>query len=290
MRGESMPKTYNELYIGLSRALKEAGVEAHALEAALLVAHAAGKTHAALMADLRLYTSPEVEQRVEALARRRLAGEPAAYITGSWSFCGLELTVNENVLIPRSDTEVLVETALNLTGKSDSELRILDLCTGSGCIGCALAHFLPQSHAVLADVSESALRVAKENIQRCGLGARALCITADALTLPSPRLGSFDLIVCNPPYIPSAEIPTLDASVRAYEPLLALDGGEDGLKFYRSILGGWKSLLRQSGWMLFEVGETQADAVEKQMRLAGLRAIGRAKDSAGFDRVIYGRL
>ncbi len=285
-----MPKTYNDLYIDLRRRLRDAGVEADMLEAALIVAHAAGKDQARLMADLRLYTSPEVEARVEDLARRRLAGEPVAYITGSWSFCGMELKVSDAVLIPRSDTEVLVETALDLSGNRDNELRILDLCTGSGCIGCALARFLPKSRFVLADVSAAALRVARENVLRCGLGARALCIEADALTLPSPRLGSFDLIVCNPPYIPASEIPTLDVSVRNYEPHLALDGGDDGLRFYRAILGGWKSLLRQSGWLLFEVGETQADEVEKLMRMAGLHQIGRRQDSAGYDRVLYGRI
>ena len=285
-----MPKTYNELYIDLRRRLRSAGVEASTLEAALLVAHAAGKDYAQLMADLRLYTSEEVAARVEQLARRRLAGEPAAYIIGSWGFCGLDLAVNEHVLIPRSDTEVLVETALNLSGNSDSELRILDLCTGSGCIGVALAHFLPKSRVVLADVSEDALRVARENIQRCALGTRALCIEADALTPPSQRLGSFDLIVCNPPYIPAREIAALDASVRNFEPRLALDGGDDGLRFYRAVLGGWKTLLRQSGWLIFEVGETQADEVEKLMRLAGLRSLGRAKDTAGYDRVVYGRM
>ena len=285
-----MPKTYNELYIDLRNRLKAAGVEAATLEASLLVAAAAGKDQAQLLADLRLYTNAEVAQRVEAMAARRLAGEPAAYITGSWGFCGLDLKVDENVLIPRADTEVLVETALNLSGKSDSELRILDLCTGSGCIGLALAHFLPNSHAVLADVSPDALRVAKENIRRCGMGARVVTVEADALAPPPPRLGSFDLITCNPPYIPSAEIATLDASVRDHEPRLALDGGEDGLKFYRAVLGGWKSLLRQSGWLLFEVGETQAEDVEKLMRLAGLRALGRAKDSGGYDRVVYGRM
>lgn len=285
-----MPKTYNELYIDLRNRLKAAGVEACTLEAALLVAAAAGKTQAQLLADLRLYTNAEVEQAVEAMAQRRLAGEPAAYITGGWSFCGLDLKVTEDVLIPRNDTEVLVETALNLSGKSDSELRILDLCTGSGCIGCALAHFLPESRVVLADVSAAALRVARENAQRCGLGVRAVPLEADALAAAPPRLGSFDFIVCNPPYIPTAEIGTLDSSVRDYEPHLALDGGEDGLKFYRAVLGGWKGLLRQSGWLLFEVGETQADEVEKLMRLAGLRALGRAKDSGGWDRVVYGRL
>ena len=284
-----MPKTYNELYIDLRQRLKAAGVEAATLEASLLTAAAAGKTQAQLLADLRLYTSPEIEAAVEALGRRRLAGEPAAYITGSWSFCGLDLCVDENVLIPRGDTEVLVETALKLSGKSDSELRILDLCTGSGCIGIALAHFLPQSHVVLADVSPAALRIARENAQHAGLGVRAVTVEADVLGPVPARLGSFDLIVCNPPYIPTAEIATLDESVRDYEPRLALDGGEDGLRFYRAVLGGWKSLLRQSGWLFFEVGETQADDVEKLMRLAGLRSLGRAKDTGGYDRVVYGR-
>ncbi len=285
-----MPKTYNELYIDLRRRLRDAGVEAGTLESALIVAYAAGKSYAKLMADLRLYASPEIEARVEELARRRLAGEPAAYITGSWNFCGLELTVSKDVLIPRSDTETLVEAALKLSGKSDSELRILDLCTGSGCVGIALAHFFPRSRVVLADSSAAALRVARENVQRCGLGARALCVEADVLTLPSAYLGSFDLIVSNPPYIPSPEIEALDTSVRDYEPRLALDGGDDGLRFYRAILGGWKGLLRQSGWMLFEVGETQADEVEKLMRLAGLRSLCRTKDSAGYDRVVCGRM
>ena len=285
-----MPKTYNERYIDLRNRLRGAGVEAATLEAGLLVAHAAGKPYAKLMADLRLYTSPEVEARTEELARRRLNGEPAAYLIGSWSFCGLDLAVNPSVLIPRSDTEVLVETALKLSGKSDSSLRILDLCTGSGCIGCALLRFLPNSRAVLADVSPEALRVAKENVQRCRLGGRALCVEADALSEPDRRLGSFDLIVCNPPYIPAREIADLDGSVRDYEPALALDGGDDGLRFYRAILGAWKSLLRQGGWICFEVGETQADDVEKLMRLAGLHTLGRAKDTAGYDRVVYGRL
>ena len=107
---------------------------------------------------------------------------------------------------------------------------------------------------------------------------------------PDARLGSFELIVCNPPYIPAREIAELDGSVRDYEPALALDGGDDGLRFYRAILGAWKSLLRQGGWICFEVGETQADDVEKLMRLASLRALGRAKDTAGYDRVVYGRL
>lgn len=284
-----MAKTYNDLYIALRNRLKAAGVEASALEARILVAFAAEKSPAALLADLRLYTSPEVEERVEELAQMRLEGEPVAYLTGSWEFYGLEMRVGKNVLIPRPDTEVLVDQALELVGDRDTELRILDLCTGSGCIGCALGHFLPKSHVIMADNSYPALGVAKENAANCGLGVRGICIEADATAPPSRQLGTFDLIVSNPPYIASSEIETLDASVRDYEPRSALDGGPDGLLFYREILKYWKPLLRPGGWLLFEVGETQAADVEYLMRASGLRGIGFAKDTAGYDRVVYGK-
>ena len=179
---------------------------------------------------------------------------------------------------------------LEMVARIKAVLRRTSPVTQSAVLTAGPISLDPAKHTVLADGSPDALRVAKENIRRCGLGARAVTIEADALAPPPPRLGSFDLITCNPPYIPTAEIAALDASVRDHEPRLALDGGEDGLKFYRAVLGGWKSLLRQSGWLLFEVGETQAEDVEKLMRLAGLRALGRAKDSGGYDRVVYGRL
>lgn len=284
-----MPKTYNELYIGLRRQLKEMGVEACSLEARLLLAYAAGKTPAKLLQDLQLYTSTEIEARIRELARRRLAGEPVAYLTGSWEFFGLDLTVTPDVLIPRADTEVLVEKALELTEDKNAVLRVLDLCTGSGCIGCALGHALPRSRLTLADLSREALNLAKLNARNCGLGGRTLCVEADALAEPAPQLGLFDLIVSNPPYIASAEIETLDVSVRGYEPRMALDGGADGLKFYRSILEKWTCLLRPGGWLLLEIGETQASDVTALMADAGLREIDVEKDTAGLDRVTFGR-
>ncbi|MBR1658789.1 MAG: peptide chain release factor N(5)-glutamine methyltransferase [Oscillospiraceae bacterium] len=283
-----MPKTYNDIYISLSRRLRDAGVEAHNLEARLIVAAAAGKNQAELLRDLQLYSSAEIEAKAASLAERRLGGEPAAYVTGRWGFYGLDLKITPDVLIPRSDTETLVaEAAARLNGRNDA--RILDLCTGSGCVGCALARALPHSRGVLLDDSDRALAVARENVWELGLADRWECVRGDVREQPSAGLGSFDLIVSNPPYVPSGELETLDRSVRDFEPRRALDGGADGLDFYRVILEHWTKVLRQSGWLLFEVGEDQAQAVEKLMRRAGLRSISAAKDSRGVDRVVCGK-
>ena len=285
-----MPKTYNELYIALWQRLRDAGIEAHTLEARLIVAAAAGKTQEELLRDLQLYSSDEIEGRTAALADRRLAGEPAAYITGSWGFYGLDFRITRDVLIPRMDTEVLVEQAIRSLGSRSEGARILDLCTGSGCVGCALARTLPKSRVVLADNSAAALAVAEENAQALGLADRVECVSADVRSDPPAGLGSFDLIAANPPYIRSGELQTLDSSVRDYEPLAALDGGADGLDFYRAILDHWIIALRQSGHLLFEVGEDQAADVALLMRRSGLRNIGTAKDTLGYDRVVFGRL
>jgi len=283
-----MPKTYNDLYIALRKRLKELCPEACSLEARLLLAHAAGKTTEKLLQDLQLYTSPEIEQRLEELAARRFAGEPIAYITGKWEFYGLEFTVTPDVLIPRADTEVLVEKTLELVNNPAAELRILDLCTGSGCIGCALGHTLPRSRVVLADLSREALHVAKQNAHDCGLGTRAICVETDVLLPPPSQLGSFDLIVSNPPSIERDEIPTLDVSVRAYEPHMALDGGEDGLDFYRFIAAKWKTALRLGGTLIFEVGIGQAPDVEEILAQNGYENIQTTSDSQGIWRVVEG--
>lgn len=284
-----MPKTYNELYLALRQRLRDAGVDAHALEARLIVAGAAGKTPEKLLQDLQLYASDEIEQRVDALAARRLQGAPAAYLVGRWGFYGLDFAVTPDVLIPRMDTEVLVDCALaRLRGKTELA-RVLDLCTGSGCIGCAIAHALPQSRAVLADVSAPALAVARENIAALGLTGRVTAEQFDVRCDPPRALGSFDMIVSNPPYIRDDEMPELDASVRDYEPALALAAGADGLDFYRAIAEKWTPLLRLGGWMLLEVGEGQAPDVTALLRRAGLRSLGTARDTAGTERVVFGR-
>ena len=285
-----MPKTYNELYIDLSRRLRDAGVESHTLEARLIVATAAGKTPEELLRDLQLYSNGEIEAKVAELSARRFGGEPVAYITGSWGFYGLDFAVTCDTLIPRMDTEVLVEQAIHNLGSRGEGARILDLCTGSGCVGCALAHALARSRVVLLDSSEKALAVAERNVAALGLSDRVECLRADVRSDPPSGLGSFDLIVANPPYVRRDELETLDRSVRDFEPLSALDGGADGLDFYRAILDHWVIALRQSGHLLFEVGEDQARDVTLLMRRAGLRSIGTAQDTLGVDRVVFGRL
>ncbi len=285
-----MPKTYNEYYIETRRALKNAGIEAYSLEARLLVAHAAGKSVEKLLQDLRLYTAENLTPRLQALLERRFAGEPVAYITGEWEFYGLPILVDKNVLIPRVDTEVLAEAAIESLRGRKMDARVLDLCAGSGCIGCAIARNLPATRVVVADVSPAAVSLCRKNVLHNNLSPRVTCIDADAKGMPPMLLGSFDMIVCNPPYIPSAEIDTLDSSVRDYEPRLALDGGEDGLDFYRAITANWKSVLRTGGQILFEVGAGQADAVKKILRLAGFTHVESIPDTLKIERVVMGKL
>lgn len=284
-----MPKTYNDLYLATRTALKSAGVEAYALEARLLVAYAVGKTKEEFVRDLRLYTSDENEQKIAALLQRRIAGEPLAYLIGEWEFHGLPIVLTPDVLIPRMDTEVLVDAALRVLVGRKMNARILDLCSGSGCIGCALAHELPAARVVMVDISEEALAVSKENLRRNHQN-RTICLRADALEKPPMGIGTFDLIVSNPPYVASMDILTLDSSVRDYEPLGALDGGEDGLMFYRAIVRHWTQILRPGGWLMFEVGEDQADAVMALMTEEKYTDVTALEDTAGIRRVVVGRI
>ena len=285
-----MPKTYNDLYITARRALRDAGIEAHNLEARLIVAQAAGKSTEKLLRDLQLYANDEVEAKVAELTERRLKGEPVAYLTSSWEFYGLPMEVTPDVLIPRTDTEVLVQAALEILVGNKMDARILDLCCGSGCIGCAMAKELPASRVVMLDISRDALRVARHNAASLGLSSRVMCTDADALKTPPMLVGTFDMLLCNPPYIPSGEILELDPSVRDYEPVWALDGGEDGLDFYRAVLKNWKSVLRPGAWLLFEVGDGQSADVEKLMERAGFLDIHTVEDTGGIRRVVCGHL
>ncbi|NCB73900.1 MAG: peptide chain release factor N(5)-glutamine methyltransferase [Clostridia bacterium] len=285
-----MPKTYNEIYIDARRKLRESGIEAASLETRLILAHASGKEMELLLRDMNLYTSDSVAEKVAEMVDRRLDGEPVAYITGSWEFYGLPLTVTKDVLIPRNDTELLVDTALHALRGRKMDARIIDLCTGSGCIGCAIAKELPASHVVLADLSRAALQVAKQNAQKLKLNPRVSCVELDARTAPPMMLGSFDLLVCNPPYIPKADIAGLDSSVKDFEPMSALDGGEDGLDFYRAIIEKWRNVVRLGGLMIFEVGIGQAIRVMELMEKAGLEDVSCAQDTQGIDRVVFGKI
>ncbi len=284
-----MATTYNNLYMDIRQELHRSGIDAATLEARELVAFAAGKTRQELLRDSRLYVPQDVEERARALMRRHLAGEPLAYLIGEWSFCGMDLDVNESVLIPRTDTEVLAEQVIGFV-KTLDEPRVLDLCAGSGCVGLAVAKFCPGSHVVLGELMEDALRVCRQNIRRCGLTAQVMPWQVNALDGPPPRFGEFDCIVSNPPYIPDGDIAGLDVSVRDYEPMTALKGGDDGLDFYRAISDKWRTTLHPGSRLYFEVGIGQADDVLRIMRAQGFGDIEVVPDTAGIPRVVYGTL
>ena len=278
-------KTYNDVYLETRRALRAAGSPDCSMEARLLLSAAADKTPAEFLRDLRLYPGGDFESRAADNLRRRLEGEPTAYIVGAWEFFGLELAVDPNVLIPRSDTEVVTEAALAFL-KERPEARVLDLCTGSGCIGLALAANAPACRVVLADLERRALILARQNVRNLSLSARCVTVEADALAAPSRLLGEFDLIVSNPPYVSSGEIGSLDPSVRDYEPRTALDGGEDGLDFYRSIFGYWTAVLHPGGCLALECGEGQSEELLRMGRQAGLTEAAVFRDTGGTERAL----
>ena len=284
-----MAITYNNLYMDLRQRLRQLGVENASVEAREIVCCGSGKSREELLRDSRLYVPPVVEQEIDRLVQRRLQGEPVAYLIGEWEFYGMPLDISEAVLIPRQDTELLVEQALPLI-QGKGTCRVLDLCAGSGCIGLAVAKHAPESRVLLAEISDAALRVCRQNIRRSGLTTQALPWQVDVLDGPPPRFGEFDCIVSNPPYIPDADIAGLDASVRDYEPLSALKGGADGLDFYRAISDIWRAALRTGGRLYFEVGIGQADDVLRIMRAQGFGDIDVVPDTAGIPRVVYGTL
>lgn len=274
-----------EAFRGVRDLLLQAGVPDAAFDAGVLMELAAGR-------DWRWREEPLTggeQARLSELAQRRAAREPLQYLAGRWPFLDFELQVGPGVLVPRADTELLCETGARLlAGKP--EPAVLDLCAGSGCVGLAVAANVPDCRVVLADYSEEALKICKQNVRRNDLNARVTCVQADARQAPSAVLWDFDVIVSNPPYIPSGDLPGLDVSVRDYEPMLALDGGTDGLDFYRDIASKWGAALRLGGSLMFEVGIGQAPDVELLMAQNGYEHIQTSRDTAGIWRVVEGTL
>lgn len=283
-----MATTYNNLFLDTRARLKKAGVESAQLEAREIICFAADKSREQFYRDMSLYVSGEMERRVEELVQRRLAGEPVAYIIGEWEFYGLPLDISRDVLIPRLDTELLAEQGILKARESGEGARVLDLCAGSGCVGLAIAANAPECRVVLGELSEGALRVCKQNVRRNELNARVTCLSVNALENPSSTLWDFDAIVCNPPYIPTVDIEALDISVRDYEPRMALDGGADGLDYYRAIAVKWKPALRLGGTLIFEVGIGQAAAVEDILEKNGYEDVKTLTDTQNILRVVEG--
>ena len=281
-----MVKKYGQLLRETRARLRPAEGELAAQTARELLAMASGKSVAALLTDLELYASELVEKTLLDLTERYLTGCPLAYLLGQWDFRGLTLTVTPDVLIPRDDTLAVTELAIEWLRTKQGPLRVLDLCTGSGCIGLAIAHELPNARVTLGDVSPAALRVAKKNISDLGLSTRVTAFELDALQSAPAFLGQFDILVSNPPYITKAEMAELQPSVRDFEPHLALDGGRDGLDFYRAIVRNYGSFLKPDGALCFEFGMGQEGSVCAILREGGFSEIELRKDYRGVIRAV----
>lgn len=257
-----------------------------------LLCMATGKTPEQLVADRELYASQEACDTVRKAVERLQEGEPLAYVLGEWDFYGLTLYVDKNVLIPRDDTCALAEMVIRKVLFMDQDPRVLDLCTGSGCIGLAIANKVKDARVTLADISREAMAVAKKNIQRHHMGGRVNVIAADALGKPSAFLGKFDMIVSNPPYITTEEMTQLQPSVKDFEPVLALHGGDDGLEFYRAIAKNYADALKPGGYLAFEFGMGQGDDVCRILEENGYMVLERTKDYNNIERAVlaqYGR-
>ena len=254
-----------------------------------LVCHFAGITRESLLAEGNIPVSEELSNEIEAALGRVLSGEPLAYVLGQWEFYGMTLQVNNNVLIPRDDTCAVADLAIKQSLFLDTTPRIMDLCTGTGCIGLAIASRVKDAKVTLADISREALAVAKKNVTDLKLSARVSCVVADALGEPPAYLGKFDLIVSNPPYITEKEMEELPHSVKAYEPHLALFGGTDGLDFYRNITEKYKEALKPGGYLCFEFGMGQGDDVCAILNTNGFKVLERVKDNNDIERAVLAR-
>ena len=282
--------TLKQLYKVGTVKLAEEGIEEFSLDAWYLLEYVTGVSKAMYFAEPERAVSEEDADRYIDCIRQRAAHIPLQHITGEQEFMGYPFYVNEHVLIPRQDTETLVEEAIQVMRP---KMKILDMCTGSGCIVlsilkmCREKYYMTDLQGIGADVSEEALKVARENGRR--LGVPVTWIQSD-LFAKIPEEEKYDVIVSNPPYIETAVIDTLQEEVRLHDPYIALDGKEDGLYFYRRIISEAGKYLKPQGKLMFEIGCDQAEAVEELMKNAGYEQITVKKDLAGLDRVVYGTL
>lgn len=288
-----MVKKYADLYLEARRALTtQEDAQTASLMARNLIALYSGQTQEYILSNREMYAGEETCEKVDKAVKRLLKGEPLAYVLGEWEFYGLPLYVNENVLIPRDDTVAVATLAINQAIFLPGAPRILDLCTGSGCIGLAVASRIKDARVTLADISKDALAVAKKNIARNKMTGRVSCVQADALRPVPAFLGKFDMIISNPPYITGEDMPTLEDSVKLYEPHLALFGGEDGLDFYRSIAENFTSALKPGGFLCLEFGDDQGDDVCRILEENGYTILERSRDYNDRERAVlaqYGR-
>jgi len=271
-----------------AQALRQAGVESAALDAELLLAAAAGVDRARLLSgSVRLDSKPV--RRFQRMVARRAAREPLAYILGHKEFYGLDFEVSRDVLIPRPETELVVETALEVLHQQP-DARVLDLGTGSGAIAIALAVNAPAARIAAVDICSAALQLARRNARRHGCEARIEFFLGDLFAALPCSHQKYDLIVSNPPYVREDEMAALQPELARYEPHLALIGGQDGLDFFRRIAAGTASHLNTGGEVIVELGAGQEADVVRIMQAAGLHIVQLLRDLAGHHRVLHARL
>jgi len=280
-----LPLTIRQALLQARKKLRMSPIAEPSLDAEVLLGHVVALDRAGLYREWERELTEEEERLLEELLARRLQGEPVAYLTGHKEFMGLDFKVTPAVLIPRPETELLVETALQLL---QPDALVIDVGTGSGAIAVSLARHLPQGRVFATDLSQEALRVARENAVGNSVSVRFY--QGDLLTPLKGVVpfGAADLIAANLPYIPSADLAKLPLSVREYEPALALDGGEDGLELYRRLIPEAALFLKKGGYLLLEIGFDQAEAALKLLRENWETAV--KQDLAGWDRLVVARL
>lgn len=277
--------TYRECYEQGCRTLQAAGIEEAALDARLLLEAVCGTDRNDLLVHGEQPVAPEAEEKYLNWIRQRAEHIPLQQLTGEQGFMGLTFSVNEHVLIPRQDTEILVEEVLK---ELHDGMRVLDMCTGSGCILLSLLHYSNDCEGLGVDLSAEALEVAGRNVLKVLTPEKAEHAHFLQSDLFEKVEGKFEIIVSNPPYIASAEVDRLMPEVRDHEPRMALDGTEDGLYFYRRIIEEAGKHLVSSGMLFFEIGYDQGQAVSELMRTEGYREVQVVQDYAGLDRVVFG--
>lgn len=277
--------TYRECYEQGCRTLQAAGIEEAALDARLLLEAVCGTDRNDLLVHGEQPVAPEAEEKYLNWIRQRAEHIPLQQLTGEQGFMGLTFSVNEHVLIPRQDTEILVEEVLK---ELHDGMRVLDMCTGSGCILLSLLHYSNDCEGLGVDLSAEALEVAGRNVLKVLTPEKAEHAHFLQSDLFEKVEGKFEIIVSNPPYIASAEVDRLMPEVRDHEPRMALDGTEDGLYFYRRIIEEAGKHLVSSGMLFFEIGYDQGQAVSELMRTEGYCEVQVVQDYAGLDRVVLG--
>ncbi len=286
--------TINQLLKNAVKILK-ASSETPVLDAELIFIYTMHK-HGYEMNKIKIITNggnhipDEVADYFIKQINKREMGTPVQYITNVQEFMGLELYVEEGVLIPRADTEIIVEKVIELCKKKE-KVHVLDMCTGSGAIAASIAYYIPDSKIIAVDISQKAIECSNINLERHKLSERVAVINSNLFeAIGSMKLNnSFDVIVSNPPYISTEDINKLAVNVKDYEPILALDGGNDGLNFYKAIIREAHNFLKQNGILCFEIGYNQGESVIELMKQSGYYTnINIQKDLAGLDRCVFG--